>query len=96
MRAIRTETHKLILDFSDRDRLYFPADVEASASGRALRATDPPSPAKVALYDLRVDPHERRNVWEDPEQRATGRALRARLERWMRDTRDPLLAEEAT
>jgi N-sulfoglucosamine sulfohydrolase len=96
MRAIRTETHKLILDFSDRDRLYFPADVEASASGRALRATDPPAPAEVALYDLRVDPHERRNVWEDPEQRATGRALRARLERWMRDTRDPLLAEEAT
>lgn len=96
MRAIRTDTHKLILDFSGRDSLYLPADVEASPSGLAMRASDPPRPAQVALHDLRVDPDERIDVRTEPQQLAVGRDLRERLERWMRDTRDPLLAKEAT
>lgn len=96
MRAIRTDTHKLILDFSGSDRLYFPADVEDSASGRALRATEPPPPSAVALHDLRSDPDERRNVWNDSEQGTLGAVLRERLEAWMSATGDPLLSEEVT
>ena len=37
MRALRTETHKLILDFSGREGTYLPADVAGSPSGRVVR-----------------------------------------------------------
>lgn len=93
MRAIRTETHKLILDFSGRDSLYLPQDVERSASGRALRAVESQPPAQVALHDLREDPEERSNVWADPDRASVGRELRGRLEQWMQESRDPLVVE---
>ena len=41
------------------------------------------------LYDLEHDPHEIKNVAGDPRFAADKAALRARLERWMRDTSDP-------
>lgn len=96
MRAIRTETHKLILDFSGSERLYLPADVEDSASGRALRATELPPPSRVALYDLRADPDERSNLANEPEHADLVSQLRERLEAWMRATGDPLVTEELT
>ena len=96
MRAIRTDTHKLILDFSGRDALYLPADVEASASGRALRATAQGSPARVALHDLVRDPLETRNVAHDDAYREVVVDLRARLLDWMRAAGDPLIGQEVT
>lgn len=95
MRAIRTDTHKLIVDFSDRDELYLPKDVEESASGRALRAASPQptTTARFALHDLAADPLERRNVWDDRDASALGRELRHRLEQWMLESRDPLVSE---
>ncbi|MDR3635773.1 MAG: sulfatase [Isosphaeraceae bacterium] len=41
------------------------------------------------LYDLEHDPHEVKNVAGDERYAADRAALRARLERWMRDTADP-------
>lgn len=93
MRAVRTETHKLILDWSGREAPYYPADVERSASGRAARAAGPPAPRRRSLYDLVTDPLERRDAANDPAQRAIAARLEGQLRDWMRACRDPLLDE---
>lgn len=41
------------------------------------------------LYDLRNDPHQLVNVAVQPEYTEATKKLRARVERWMRDTNDP-------
>lgn len=41
------------------------------------------------LFDLRTDPHQLTNVANRSEYDATRQELRARIERWMRDTADP-------
>lgn len=104
MRALRTATHKLILDYSGRDRTFFPADVEESPSGRAVRAgetasgsasTGPPaSPPNVALYDLVRDPHERNDIADAPSSRTLVAELRAELTEWMQRSNDPLLQHQ--
>ena len=43
------------------------------------------------LYDLVFDPNETHNLADAPAQRATLESMRARLDRWMHDTNDPLL-----
>ena len=43
------------------------------------------------LYDLVFDPNETRNLAADPAYSAAGQDMRARLDRWMRETSDPLL-----
>jgi len=43
------------------------------------------------LYDLAIDPAEQRNVLDDAAYTEVLNDLRARLDRWMRDTDDPLL-----
>jgi arylsulfatase A-like enzyme len=47
-----------------------------------------PVRAPEELYDLQADPHETRNLASVAEHRQTLETLRARLERWMRETRD--------
>jgi arylsulfatase A-like enzyme len=47
-----------------------------------------PVRAPEELYDLQADPHETRNLASVAEHRLTLETLRARLERWMRETRD--------
>ncbi len=91
MRALRSESHKLILDYSERETPYFPADVEDSASGRALRACGLELPVRVALHSLADDPLERRNVILDEAHRDIGAAMVERLHAWMHATSDPLL-----
>lgn len=92
-RAVRTRRHKLIRRFDDE----FPGPVMPNiddgptkdlllASGWADRAPDPEQ-----LYDLLLDPQEMRNLVDDPAYAATLADLRGRLERWMRETDDPLL-----
>jgi hypothetical protein len=53
----------------------------------------PALPAATAsdeeLFDLRTDPHQLTNVANRSEYDATRQELRARIERWMRDTADP-------
>lgn len=100
MRAIRSATHKLVLDFSDRALPYLPADVEDSASGRAVRGGGPDGsaiatePRRAALYHLVDDPNETTDVSADPAHAAVGATLRRRLVDWMNETNDPLALEE--
>ena len=49
-------------------------------------------PPEEALYDLVFDPHEMNNLAADPRAQAALTDMRARLDTWMRDTDDPLLA----
>lgn len=43
------------------------------------------------LYDLTADPHESRNLYNDPAHRAVRDRLQAELDGWMRKRNDPLL-----
>ena len=47
--------------------------------------------APEQLYDLIFDPNETHNLVGDPATAAVLEEMRDRLDRWMRDTADPLL-----
>ena len=92
-RAIRTETHKLIVNFSAAPSLMDPTQSWQPRS----RPVVPVNPATafhqlVELYDLTVDPHELTNLANDPAQAAIRADLLNRLHAWMTETADPLLA----
>lgn len=92
IRAIRTETHKLIVAFCSNKAIMNPTQqwrprTTALAPGKPLASRH----ALVELYDLRSDPLEHRNLADDPAQAELKRDLLARLNRWMADTADPLL-----
>ena len=91
-RAVRSERHKYIRRYDQRespvlsnidDGLAKSAWIDAGYAERA--------PAPEQLYDTMLDPNERLNLVDDPAQAATLADMRARLDRWMRDTDDPLL-----
>jgi hypothetical protein len=44
------------------------------------------------LFDLAFDPDETHNLIDDPKMKPVAEEMRDRLERWMRETDDPLLA----
>lgn len=92
-RAVRTERHKLIVNFTTA-----PSFMDPSQSWlRRTRPVVPDAPATaytpaIELYDLAADPNEWHNLAGDPVHAETRRALLGRLHGWMRDTGDPLLA----
>jgi len=92
-RTVRTETHKLIVNFSSA-----PAFMDPSQSWRPRADTVVPlndataSHPPLELYDLRQDPYERRNLAADQSHAEILKQLRARLLEHMRKTQDPLLA----
>ncbi len=91
-RCIRTETHKLIVNFSSA-----PAIMDSSQSWRrrstpqGLSGSTPPYHPPVELYDLRTDPVELTDLAEEPAHRAVREDLLTRLADWMRAVDDPLL-----
>jgi N-sulfoglucosamine sulfohydrolase len=91
-RAIRTDRYKYIRRFTDRDRPVLPnvddgpTKDELLALGWEQWDIEPEQ-----LYDLELDPNEMRNLIGDPRWAAVADDLRARLERWMRESGDPLL-----
>lgn len=92
-RAVRTARHKYIRRWGERRTPVLantddgPSKELWLAHGWAEREV-----AKEQLYDLLFDPNEANNVIDDPAYGEVASDLRARLERWMRDTEDPLLA----
>ncbi len=96
-RCIRTQRHKLIVNFSAA-----PSFMDPSQSWRPR--SEPLVPAQPALayhplielYDLEHDPHERDNLADDPAHAAHRRALLERLHTWMVETGDPILEGAVT
>jgi arylsulfatase A-like enzyme len=91
-RAVRTQRHKYIRRFGDR-ALPVLANTDDGPSKDLLLARgwgERPIPFEQ-LYDISLDPNEAKNLIDDPAYDGVRRDLTARLERWMRDTDDPLL-----
>ena len=91
-RSVRTETHKLIVNFSSA-----PAFMDPSQSWRPRSDTVvPPNHAiayhpSVELFDLSRDRWEQRDIAKDPESTGMLTELRTRLRGHMEETGDPLL-----
>jgi N-sulfoglucosamine sulfohydrolase len=92
-RAVRTTRHKYIRRWGER-RTPVLANTDDGpskdlwiAAGWAEREIP-----KEQLYDLLFDPNEANNLIDDPGCAQVATELRARMDEWMRDTEDPLLA----
>lgn len=93
MRAIRTRGHKLIRRFGTPVKRP-PANIDDSTS-KALLVESGLTRLPVEdtqLFDLNVDPAERRNLAALPEYAPIRGELENRLNRWMEETEDPLLS----
>jgi len=91
-RAIRTESHKLIVNFTTA-----PAFMDPSQCWRPLSDTVVPANHAVAyhphveLYDLANDPWEQKDVSQRPEYAPIRAALLKRLHQHLIETKDPIL-----
>jgi arylsulfatase A-like enzyme len=91
-RSVRTETHKLIVNFSSA-----PAFMDPSQSWRPRSDTVVPPNHALAyhspfeLYDLTQDPWEQRDISGSPANSGVLTDLRAKLLKHIQDTRDPIL-----
>ena len=92
-RAIRTRRLKYIRRWGDRRTPVLPNTDDGPSKDLLLASgwADREIPAEQ-LFDLVFDPNEARNLAGDPAYADNLADLRARLEAWMHETRDPLLA----
>jgi len=92
-RSVRTSSHRLVQRF-DSDPRPVPANVDDSASKSALIEAGwlQRHRSSAELYDLKLDPRESENRIDDPTLATVRSDLEQRLEKWMRDTDDPLLS----
>jgi hypothetical protein len=91
MRAIRTERHKLIVNFEVGLRFDVAGDIMAGPSYPLMVPAMLGTRPYVELYDLEADPLEQQNLADSPAHTSARDDLRARLLAWMQDTDDPLL-----
>jgi arylsulfatase A-like enzyme len=92
MRAIRTGRYKYIRSFEPQFGHPISKDIRRSHSILSLRVEDCAARPAVELYDLETDPHEVRNLADDPACLEVRNDLAGQLHQWMVDTSDPLLA----
>ncbi len=94
MRAVRTKRWKYIRRFGGRGRLVRPNCDQGPSKDWMLAhgwAEVPPA-AEEELYDLALDPNEAHNLAGEERCAEALEEMRGRLERWMHETADPLLA----
>jgi N-sulfoglucosamine sulfohydrolase len=92
-RAIRTTEHKYIRRWGERLTPVLPNTDDGPSKDLLLRnGWADREIAREQLDDLVFDPNEANNLAGDPGSVNVLAELRARLEAWMRDTDDPLLA----
>ncbi len=92
-RSVRTSRWKYIKRFEDRNRVTL-SNIDDGLSKSELAThgwADHERPGE-ALYDLEFDPTEMQNLAADPRHAGVLVEMRARLETWMKQTADPLLA----
>jgi arylsulfatase A-like enzyme len=91
-RAVRTQRHKYIRRFGDRDRPVLANTDDGPSKDLLLQLGwgERRIPLEQ-LYDLAFDPNEAANVIDEPEYAEVRRDLAGRLDAWMRETEDPLL-----
>ena len=95
MRGIRTARYKLIRLYNGLDQAV-PANLDDGPAKDFVITHGwlDQTRAPVQLYDLYLDPVERVNLAGDRRYETVLRDLDRRLERWMRETRDPLLDDK--
>ncbi|HSM54528.1 MAG TPA: sulfatase [Candidatus Sulfomarinibacteraceae bacterium] len=92
LRAVRSATHKLIVNFETGPRFDVPDDVRNSRLYPLMVDQATGHRPYAELYDLQNDPHERHNLAGQPHLADVETTLRRRLHRWMQETADPLLS----
>lgn len=93
MRAVRTKRFNYVRRFDRRGRANLPnCDDGLSKSHWMEQGWKAQPMAQEELYDLEFDPNETRNLAGEAAQRATLEEMRGRLDRWMKQTEDPLLS----
>ncbi len=97
MRCIRTERYKYIRRYDQRDKLVLP-NVDDTPSKQFLLDQDwlNQTRAQEMLYDLIFDPDEANNLIDHPAMAEIQTALSHRLDQWMKETNDPILATGET
>lgn len=92
-RAVRTKRHKYIRRYGDtRPQPLSNLDDGLSKSLYFANGYHHQVQPAEALYDLVFDPLEQNNLVAQPDLQPTLADLRQKLDRWMADTHDPLLA----
>ena len=92
-RAIRTARHKYIRRWGDRTTPVLANTDDGPSKDLLIReGWAEREIAKEQLYDVVFDPNEANNLAREPACAPVLADLRERLQRWMRDTDDPLLA----
>ena len=92
MRAVRTDRWKYIRRYDNRIAPVLPnIDDSLSKDDALMRGFGQRAPAREQLYDTYFDPHECSNLIDQSHVAPHLQDLRDRLDRWMRETDDPLL-----
>lgn len=93
-RSVRTARHRYVRNYLADGGPAPLVNIDPSPTKSLFIAekTLPRFPVSEELYDVQADPGERANLAGDPAHAAVLADLRARLDAWMRDTADPLLA----
>ena len=91
MRAVRTATHKLIVNFEVSTAVDVPADIRQSPIYPLMLTQFDGIRVPIELYALADDPWEQRNLADAPELASVQADLSHRLLGWMQATDDPLL-----
>jgi N-sulfoglucosamine sulfohydrolase len=93
MRCIRTRRWSYVRRFDGRNHPVLPnCDDGLTKTLWMDHGWAEMAPEREALYDLIFDPNETNNLVGHPRVQDVVMAMRARLEQWMRETDDPLLA----
>lgn len=92
MRCVRTPRWKHIRRFDGRERRVLPNTDDSPSKSYLLTHGWAERPVEQEmLYDVVFDPAEAHNRVRDPDLAGVLRKLRDRLDRWMKETDDPLL-----
>ena len=91
-RAVRTKKWKYIRRYDPRPGPVLP-NCDDSPTKDIMMEMDwgRNAPDMEQLYDLENDPAEMKNLINDPSKAEVVKDMRGRLDRWMKDTNDPLL-----